>query len=274
MGDSYTWGYAVAEDEAFPQTAERILTERGETSVEVVNGGIPDYNTRQERQLLQRLMPIYQPDMVFLAYVVNDAEPSTALPTPPQEIYRHTWSWFLTELAEVSNRRLFGRRLLPSKKEKVSAGYLDGFADDSMKWRDSKDAIRQMRDVCVAAAIPFTILVLPDFTQNFDDSYAWRPIHEAVGNWGRELEIPVFDLLTVFRGDDHTALWVPWDGHPNAEAHRRIAEFLAARILETRKRQTQGRLSSAVVLDAHGLEAVGDVDEGLDDRRIEMRRPS
>jgi len=25
---------------------------------------------------------------------------------------------------------------------------------------------------------------------------------------------------------------VPWDGHPNADAHRRIAEFLVDRILE------------------------------------------
>jgi hypothetical protein len=25
---------------------------------------------------------------------------------------------------------------------------------------------------------------------------------------------------------------VPWDGHPNAEAHRRIAEFLVGKILE------------------------------------------
>src|SRR5688500_17844404 len=40
IGDSYTWGYAVAEDEAFPQIAERILKERGEANVEVINGGI------------------------------------------------------------------------------------------------------------------------------------------------------------------------------------------------------------------------------------------
>ena len=50
--------------------------------------------------------------------------------------------------------------------------------------------------------------------------------------WGRELNIPVFDVLTMLRGQDHQALWVPWDGHPNAEAHRRIAAFLVDKILE------------------------------------------
>jgi lysophospholipase L1-like esterase len=232
VGDSYTWGYAVAEEEAFPQTAERLLNERGHPEAEVINGGIPDYNSRQERQLLERLMPIYRPDAVFLAYVVNDAEPSTAMPTHPNEVYRHAKSWFLTELAERANRRLFRRRVIPSNKDTAGASYLDGFDQDSLKWRDSKEAIRGMHEICAAARVPFTVLIMPDFTQVFDDRYAWRPIHEAVASWGRDLDIRVFDLLNTFRGEDHQSLWVPWDGHPNAEAHRRIAEFLVARIRE------------------------------------------
>jgi lysophospholipase L1-like esterase len=232
MGDSYTWGYAVAEDEAFPQTAERLLKERGYPGIEVINGGVPDYNTRQERQLLERLMPVYQPDAVFLAYLVNDAEPSTAMPTSPEETYRHANSWFLAELKDVANRRLFKSSVFRSTKDTVGGNYLDGFAEDSLKWRDSKQAIREMRNMCAAAGIPFAVLILPDFTQSFDDQYAWRPIHEAVASWSREMRVPVFDLLIPFLGEDHLSLWVPWDGHPNAEAHRRIAEFLVARILE------------------------------------------
>ena len=232
IGDSYTWGYAVAEDEAFPQTAERLLKERGYPDIEVINGGVPDYNTRQERQLLEKLMPVYRPDAVFLAYVVNDAEPSTAMPTPPEETYRHASSWFLAELKDVANRRLFRSRVFRSNKETVGGNYLDGFAEDSLKWRDSKQAIREMRDMCATARIPFAVLILPDFTQSFDDQYGWRPIHDAVVSWGGEMGVPVFDLLVTFRGEDHLSFWVPWDGHPNAEAHRRIAEFLVARILE------------------------------------------
>ena len=235
VGDSYTWGYAVAEEEAYPQAAERLLKERGYSQIDVINGGVPDYNSRQERKLLEQLMPVYEPDAVFLAYVVNDAEPSTAMPATPDEVYRHSTSWFLTELAERLNRRLFRRRVLPSAKDNAGSNYLDGFDEGSVKWRDSKEALREMRDLCAAAGIPFTILVMPDFTQDFDDRYAFRKIHDAVASWGRELGIPVFNLLNTFRGQDHQALWVPWDGHPNAEAHRRIAEFLVARVLEDRR---------------------------------------
>jgi hypothetical protein len=135
-------------------------------------------------------------------------------------------------VADRLNRRVFRRRLLPSAKDNVGSSYLDGFDERSVKWRDSREAIRQMRDLCATAGIPFTVLILPDFTQEFDERYAWRRIHDAVASWGRELDIETLDLLDVFKGQDHRALLVPWDGHPNAEAHRRIGAFLVARILE------------------------------------------
>ena len=232
IGDSYTWGYAVAEEEAYPQAAERLLEDRGRRDLEVINGGIPDYNSRQERQLLAQLIPVYQPDAVFLAYVVNDAEPSTAMPIAPEETYRHAYSWFLASWADHLNRRVFRRHLLPSAKDNVGSSYLDGFEEGSVKWRDSREAIREMRDLSAAAGIPFTVLILPDVTQDLDERYAWRPIHDAVTRWGRELNIPTFDLLNQLRGRDHQTLLVPWDGHPNADAHREIAAFLVSRILE------------------------------------------
>jgi hypothetical protein len=89
-----------------------------------------------------------------------------------------------------------------------------------------------MRDLCAGAGISFTVFMLPDFTQAFDERYPWQTIHDAVAGWGRELNVPVFDLLALFRDQDHQALWVPWDGHPNPEAHRQMAAFLAARILD------------------------------------------
>lgn len=240
IGDSYTFGYAVAEEEAYPQVAERLLKERGHPDIDVLNAGIPDYNSRQERVLLERLMPVYQPDAVVLSYVMNDAEPSSALPPPPDETYRHANSWFLAELAEVSNRHLFKRRVLETNKDTVSTAYLDGFAEESHKWRDSRQAIREMRDLCAAARIPFMVFILPDFTQEFDDRYGLQKIHDAVASWGRELDVPVFDLLDTFRGEDHQTLLVPWDGHPNAEAHRRLGEFLVARILDDLQLASRG----------------------------------
>ncbi len=231
VGDSYAWGYAILGEEAFPQVAERLLAERGRPDVEVINGSVPDYNSRQQRALLERLLPIYRPDAVFVAYVVNDAEPSQSMPRAPEEVYRHARSWFLTEAADRLNRRVFRREWLPSAKETVASNYLDGFDEHSVKWRDSREAIREMRDLSTAAGSTFTVLMLPDFMHHLDERYGLLKIHKAVASWGRELNVPVFDLLQEFHGEDHTKLIVPWDGHPNAEAHRRIAAFLVGKII-------------------------------------------
>ena len=174
IGDSYTWGYAIAEEEAYPQVAERLLAERGRPDIEVINGGIPDYNSRQERQLLEQLMPIYQPDAVFLAYVVNDAEPSTAMPTPPEEVYRHSRSWFLTEVAERLNRRVFRRRaaaIRQRQRRQRLPGWLRGRLGEVA--RLARGDPRDARPVCRRGK-PFTILMMPDFTQAFDERYALR----------------------------------------------------------------------------------------------------
>ena len=231
IGDSYTWGYAVAEEEAYPQVAERLLRERGRADIEVINGGVPDYNSRQERQLLAQLLPIYQPDAVFLAYVMNDAEPPTAVPVPPDQVFRHANSWVLAEAADLLNRHTFKRRALSSAKDNHVGNYLEGFEAGSVKWRESREAIRQMRDLSAAVGASFSMLILPDVTQELDDRYGWRTIHSAVSRWGRELDIPTYDLLDLVRGRDHQTLLVPWDGHPNAQAHAEFANFLVTKIL-------------------------------------------
>jgi hypothetical protein len=103
---------------SLPAGRERLLAERGRSDIEVINGGIPDFNSRQERRLLEQLISVYQPDAVFLGYVVNDGRNrARAMPRPPEEEYRHSTSWFLTEVAERLNRRLFRRRVLPSSKD-------------------------------------------------------------------------------------------------------------------------------------------------------------
>ena len=84
------------------------------------------------------------------------------MPVPPEETYRHARSWFLWSEPIDENGRVFRRRLLPAAKHAVGSNYLDGFEEGSVKWRDSREAIREMRDLSTAAGIPFTVLILPD----------------------------------------------------------------------------------------------------------------
>ena len=74
LGDSYTWGYGVADDEIYTEVLERSLASRG-AKVQVINSGVSGWGTDQEFLFLKSEGIKYQPDVVVLAlYLTNDPE--------------------------------------------------------------------------------------------------------------------------------------------------------------------------------------------------------
>ena len=240
LGDSYTFGWGVADDEPYPQRAEALLRERG-IGAEVINAGIPGYNSEQEASLLDELLPRYRPDMVVVGYVMNDAEPQMSVPQPPALTYRYAASWAWADLREQAVRRLGGDPEWVSPDKSLPASdYARGFEPDSRKWRESKAALARMAAGCRRAGIPMLVMILPDFTQPFDGRYPDAVIHRAVTEWGRDLGFETTDLMTVFQGRDHRSLVLAADGHPNQAAHAAIAEVLRDRIVAGLRLESAG----------------------------------
>ncbi len=77
LGDSYTWGFDVADDEIFTKILEEKL--RGASkSVEVINTGVSGWGTDQEYLFFMDEGLKYDPDLVVLAfYVLNDFNENT-----------------------------------------------------------------------------------------------------------------------------------------------------------------------------------------------------
>ncbi|MGB0578792.1 MAG: SGNH/GDSL hydrolase family protein, partial [Limisphaerales bacterium] len=68
LGDSYTWGYGVGNNERFTDFLEQQLEE-----CEVLNSGVSGYGTDQEYLWFRSEGVKYQPDLVILAFfVLND----------------------------------------------------------------------------------------------------------------------------------------------------------------------------------------------------------
>lgn len=230
LGDSYTFGWALDQSlEPFPAVLERLLNDRaGAASTLVVNAGIPGYGTVQEERLLERMLEADAPDMVVLAYVMNDAEPQLTVPPSPRALNRDAWLWLPGRIAEGLNRLApADRPFLPASRRRYDFDYRKGFAPGSPKGRESMESLGRMAALCRARGIEFAVFVLPDFSREFGDAYPYAGIHETVMARARELDVPAFDLLPRFRALDSKALRVPEDLHPNAEGHRLIAEAMA-----------------------------------------------
>ena len=73
VGDSITYGAAVAADaDTYPAQLQRALGAAGLGEVEVLNGGVMGYGSRQCRQWLAELLPVVQPDLVLCCVGWND----------------------------------------------------------------------------------------------------------------------------------------------------------------------------------------------------------
>lgn len=75
LGDSFTFGWGVLDDETFPVLVEKGLEAAMEQPVDVINCGLPGYNTYQEKQLYNKIMAPLSPDYVVVAWFMNDLDP-------------------------------------------------------------------------------------------------------------------------------------------------------------------------------------------------------
>jgi lysophospholipase L1-like esterase len=71
LGDSHTFGWALAYEDGWGARLERELSGKG-GRVEVINTGVPGYNTGQEAAWLRAHGLSYQPDCVLVLFCGND----------------------------------------------------------------------------------------------------------------------------------------------------------------------------------------------------------
>ncbi len=72
IGDSFTYGFYVHNQEAFPSRLEERLNELLANRVQVLNAGIPGYTIADEWAYLQEKGLALNPDIVILGFYTND----------------------------------------------------------------------------------------------------------------------------------------------------------------------------------------------------------
>lgn len=261
LGDSVAFGQGVAEADAFPRVTEALLNAmepNGRNKVEILNMGIPGYNTLHELGLLRDLGLTLHPDIVVLAFMYNDTEL-----TERQQAKRHRVATtastlesgtetagilsglkqdFNLELRTLKKRSLFIAWASPRVGVLLRRLGLKGFGQqnedndrfvaENADWQIVQDALRDMKRECDARQIKFVLTVIPGMAKFNDRDYPLKGYHAALKSFCRSNDIDCLDPLDNFWGRDGTAMWVtPTDGHPNAEGHKIIAGALAHRLM-------------------------------------------
>jgi lysophospholipase L1-like esterase len=73
LGESTTFGWAVADDESYPSHLETILNaSSADKNFVVVNAGVPSYSSRQVLLYAEQLLTRFQPEVVLVNTLWND----------------------------------------------------------------------------------------------------------------------------------------------------------------------------------------------------------
>jgi hypothetical protein len=145
LGDSVVMGEGVQNDQTFAALLDARAKQAG-LPIEVINGGTTDYNTQQEVIWLERHGLQFEPDLVVLVYVTNDARTFARPPAvagPLQGFYN-----FL-RFNSAAYGGYLRNRINSAVEEETSPSsdegrlrYLDLF--ESGDWVDDKDAAAQL----------------------------------------------------------------------------------------------------------------------------------
>jgi lysophospholipase L1-like esterase len=231
VGDSIAFGYWVGEDQAFPRQLEKMLG----PSVQVLDFGVPGYNLDQEIEALRAKAFEYSPDLVLVAFCLNDLEGIFSYEyglTLDRSSRADTFggrvlegllrrsvlaSWIEYRMAELEARRRFAQARNPL------AGPLYEEAVVEQK-RALLARFRALHELLATRQVPGFVAVFPTFGNKFEN-YPYRELHGAVLETARESGLLAVDLLDCFAAYDFHDVRVDVV-HPNPMGHRIAAHAI------------------------------------------------
>ncbi len=241
LGDSNTFGLGVEQDETYSAVLERMLEKNLDSKYEVLNFGVPGYTSKQELELLKTKVLSYEPDLVILAYTLDDPEEKTL------NVKIEEKKSFLMKFWEVSSRSRFVKFMKAKMKSTLdrwnvkNKGYVDFYQDlyenDSEEWEVNREVLKEFYETCEENNIKVLIVVFPLFT-NLNENYPYKNIHEKVILEASEDGYYTLDLFPYFKGMDANSLRVSpmYDTHPNKQAHNIIANAIYLKFEEVNER--------------------------------------
>ena len=237
VGDSHTFGTGVAEQETWPARLAAALAARGCPRVEVLNAGVPGFDTAQEAVWLERAGLVHAPDLVLLQYFVNDtaARGLTRPGEPPPGglvtlVHPRRDGWVATlrgvsRAADVLCDALYRHYAMGEHMQQLLRWHAPG----DPGWELVKTSLLRARDATAAAGATFAVVLYPMLLRAHD-GFVSRPALARVAAFCAGHQIAVFDGEPALLASDipeERLRVAPGDLHAGAEAHAVFAGAVA-----------------------------------------------
>jgi len=234
IGDSFTEGEGVREEDTFPRRLERDLG----PGVEVINCGRRGRDFPALWDAFVELVGAYHPDVVVYAMVLNDAVQSDAFRARQKFLN----DWILDRRRMLSDddadsNSAPGLRLWALARERIESRrvarattrwYLDMYGPDNADgWSATERYIANMREQMGGR---FLLALLPLLVKG--SPYPFAPAAAEIRRACAASNVSFVDLEPAVAGTPPESLWVhAVDMHPNERAHALFAESLREPLL-------------------------------------------
>ncbi|MEC7567333.1 MAG: SGNH/GDSL hydrolase family protein [Planctomycetota bacterium] len=266
LGDSFTFGEGVHDDDTFAQvTAVHLQKRWPDRMVEAANYGVSGYNINQSFHVLQRWTMKTEPDAVILGFVLNDAEPPIFTLNPltgrpfqgPLAVEQGRFGtrppgrlpgtgppdrlWYRSNIIQL----VWRFRIQRQQTHGMVTHYRSLYTDTNPSWKTNRAALLEIVETCQQDQIPCYVVLFPELYE-LNENYPFKEVHEHIQKTLAGTHATFIDLFPLLAGKQAADLWVhPTDHHPNNEVHalvgKTLAEHLARDLSQNRAIKERGR---------------------------------
>jgi hypothetical protein len=233
----------VAVEDTYPKQLERRLGQEGRIEHEVINAGVPAYDTWQEVAYFENWGIRLKPRIVVIGFYGNDVVPKPEMLneyiTGDGKFRRHGFGAMLPESAVYALKRSrlllllrdrVGRlynRVRPSPEFLHQQAMLEGKTDNFVEqgWEQVDASLRRMAILKNQHGFELLLVIFP-MAEQLLRNYPLARYQTRLRAIAEKNGIPTVDLLSTFQREftGFGSLFIEWDGHPNPNAHRITAE--------------------------------------------------
>jgi lysophospholipase L1-like esterase len=231
VGDSLTYGYGVREEESYPMQIEAALKKN--FNVEVLNLGVNGKQSEGILEVVRKYTPTLQPDLIIYGVCLNDFLPAHVPDYQNNMAYRFPFPEAFKEA--LSERTHLGRLISDAYNSVLMRlGLRNDFFKDVLKdfrnyqTRFSRDVKDMNHFVLNRGLPPIIAMVLNQYPELYSKGYQLAMAAEQhLTNSGMTV-IPTEEFYK--RYDKQSMEVSPWEGHPNAEAHKIFADLFTSHL--------------------------------------------
>lgn len=219
IGDSFTYGFGVLEEDTFLAKLQLYYQAKGE-NVEVINAAVPAAGIVEYKKILKDNVSPVSPDILLVGININDV---TIFPTNYIiETIKKKYDYKIRHYVHLLDFIFYTLEKKESGKEnlkKILASYTPE------RTEEFKSFINELKKYSADQKIKVFIMIHPIYLDF--DHYAFSYIHHDLDGIVKASGLPYYDFLNDFLGKSAEDYWITKnDQHPNEKAHQIYFEGL------------------------------------------------